>query len=59
MLARFIGKDGSMGFKTGQKYELKSKCVNNKIIVKTINDKLFCPYDSIESFLRNWEIKGN
>ena len=57
MLARFIGKDGSMGFKTGQKYELKSKCANNKIIVKTANDKLFCPYDSIESFLRNWEIK--
>lgn len=59
MLARFIGKDGSMGFKTGQKYELKSKCANNKIIVKTANDKLFCPYDSIESFLRNREIKEN
>nr|DAH62621.1 MAG TPA: hypothetical protein [Caudoviricetes sp.] len=59
MLARFIGKDGSMGFKNGEIYKLKSKCVNNKIIVKTANDKLFCPYESIESFLRNWEIKEN
>lgn len=59
MLARFIGKDGSMGFKNGEIYKLKSKCANNKIIVKTTNDKLFCPYKSIESFLRNWEIKEN
>lgn len=57
MLARFIGKNDSMGFKNGQIYKLKSKCVNNKIIVKTANDKLFCPYESIETFLRNWEIK--
>ena len=59
MLEKFIGKDGSMGFKNGEIYKLKSKCENNKIIVKTANDKLFCPYKSIESFLRNWKIKEN
>lgn len=57
MIAKFIGEDGSMGFKNGKKYDIQSKCWNNTIVVKTTNDRLSCPYGSIESFLKNWEIE--
>ena len=56
MKAKFIGKNGSMGFVTNKIYELKSTCENGHIVIRTIDKKLWCPYSSIESFLRNWEI---
>lgn len=59
MLAKFIGKDDSMGFKNGVTYEIKSKCMNDVIIIKTMDGKLWCPYKSIESFIENWDISEN
>lgn len=54
--AKFMGKDKSMGFRTGKIYYLKSKCKDNNIIVSTIDNNLWCPYSSIESFLDNWKL---
>lgn len=62
--AIFIGKD-SCGFKYGQKYELKTKCHNVNIrnepvpclcVYDRTNERHFCPYTSLESFLSNWKL---
>lgn len=52
--AKFIGANNSIGFKTGKIYELKSKCVDNVIVICTADNKLCCPYSRIETFLENW-----
>lgn len=55
--AYFKGEDGSMGYKSGKKYELHVAICKNKIIIRPTNGKLsMCPYDTLESFLNNWII---
>ena len=49
ILARFIGQDGSLGYRNGENYLLT---VRGNEIVKPIR----CPYGSVEAFLRNWEV---
>ncbi|RHM40465.1 hypothetical protein DWZ70_03045 [Mediterraneibacter gnavus] len=62
MRGKYIGRDGSMGFRTGQTYEISTeltKIYRDKKKVDVImlrSGKLFCPYDSVESILENWEI---
>lgn len=63
---RFIGKDGSLGLKTGKFYVLdihahgvwklfhKNWGVGVEIWGKN-NRKIFCPYSNIETFLANWK----
>lgn len=59
----YIGRDGSMGFRTGQKYEINTEltkiCKNKKKIdvIMLRSGKLFCPYDSVESILENWKLE--
>lgn len=55
MKAIFIGEDGSMGFKNGQTYRIRTECRENMIYVLEIHG-LFCPYSNIEAFLRNWRL---
>ena len=56
----YIGRDGSMGFRTGQTHEISTeltKIYRDKKKVDVImvrSGKLFCPYDSVESILENW-----
>lgn len=57
MLAKFIGTDGSMGFKKGKIYNINIKEQLNTIEVRTRNERLWCPYSSMEAFLKNWKIK--
>lgn len=45
--ARFVGKDGSLGYKHGQIYQL---VIEGNRIIRPIP----CPYESIEAFLNNW-----
>lgn len=52
--AKYKGKNNSVGFKTGQIYELKSQCIDNVIVIWTSDHKLSCPYSRIETFLENW-----
>lgn len=58
MIARFIGQNGSMGFKTGKKYviSLDQGGKNNWIWVKEMFGRA-CPYESIEAVARNWDIE--
>lgn len=67
MLAQFIGKT-SCGFVHNQLYHIHSTCqtlskpiFNTElrkpvICIWTDDNKLQCPYSSIEAFLRNWRI---
>ena len=60
MRGKYIGRDGSMGFRTGQTYEISTeltKIYRDKKKVDVImlrSGKLFCPYDSVESILENF-----
>lgn len=57
--AKFIGSKHpkhSMGFKHGEVYELKTKVKKDMLFVFAANDILYCPYDSMEAFLKNWDI---
>lgn len=55
MIAEFIGKDGSMGFKKGKRYQIHTVCKYNLIYVLEERG-LWCPYDIVEAILRNWKI---
>ena len=52
--ARFIGADGSLGFRNGSEYVIKIY-FGNKIYV-SCKDHLTCPYDTENALLKNWEI---
>lgn len=66
MICRFIGKT-SMGFVTGRIYTIRSDIkdiyVGGKIFGESIscicvydmNSSAWCPYQSLESVLKNWE----
>lgn len=51
--AVFVGPTESMGYKPGEEYELT---VKGMTIYPAVSLGKPCPYSSIESFLRNWEI---
>lgn len=57
MIARFIGQDGSLGFRTGKKYviTLDQGGQHNWIWVKEMFGRS-CPYESIDALERNWEL---
>jgi len=54
--AVFIGTNNSLEYKTGKKYNLKVGYHNEHISIEGNNAK-FCLYSSIESLLKNWNIK--
>ena len=66
MKGKFIGKD-SMGFKNGVKYNIRSdlKIVRKgetvfgenipSICIYDKNSKAWCPYQSLEAVMKNWE----
>lgn len=62
MKARFIGKDGSMGFEHGKVYKIytwvESKLFSRSgwLWVKDMDSNLYCPYSRLETFLNNWEL---
>lgn len=66
IIGRFVGKD-SMGFKHGNLYYLKSKTeniyLNGKntpcICLYDTKSKAWCPYQTLEGLLENWEIIEN
>lgn len=53
---KFIGKDGSMGLKRGSIHTIKTSIHKNLLWVTW--EKSFCPYKSLEAFLKNWEMVG-
>jgi hypothetical protein len=55
---RFIGQDGSMGYRYGEIYNLKiveSVAFNRNIVVEPVgHPEMRCPYRDIHTFLANW-----
>lgn len=49
MIARFIGKDWSMGLRHGRLYDIS-------IEGKEGSDNWFCPYSSFRTLTKNWDI---
>ena len=57
VIAKFIGEDGSRGFKKVTLYLLKMRITDGYIIVSSENNKsLWCPYGSLNTFLENWKV---
>ena len=56
MIAKFIGKDWSMGLRHGKLYDIsiESKEGSDMIIVRMGN--WFCPYSSFRTLTKNWDI---
>ena len=52
---RFIGKNGSMGFKYGEEYKFFTYYDAGYLYLKTTNG-LWCPYSNMEKLLENWRI---
>lgn len=52
MLARFIGADHSLGYRTGVVYNLT---VVQRWGVPSITHPTPCPYGSWDAFWKNWE----
>ena len=59
--ATFRGENGSMGFRTGEEYELevfadspKSSQIVVFLYTPSKPTRPLCPYTNIEYFLRNW-----
>ena len=55
MFASFIGTHGSMGFRSGRAYSIKT-VVSNCCIYVLEASGLWCPYESLDALLKNWEI---
>lgn len=54
MRAKFIGKDKSMGFRTGRWYNFTLVEQLGCIVLRETNG-LFCPYSNMRKLLENWE----
>jgi hypothetical protein len=55
---RFIGEDGSLGYRHGRIYRLVLAVPGHGWPIEIIDGGQFCPYDSEEAFSRNWEPVG-
>lgn len=54
--AVFKGKNGSLGYETNKEYCLEiRRGANSPIIIVQNNGDGFCEYESILSFLNNWD----
>lgn len=60
LICRFKGKNDSQGFKYGERYIIETCCrqMNGRAYIHAEDRRVkkCCPYDSIESFLENWDI---
>lgn len=52
--ATFIGQDGSLGFKTGQQYELEVEAYATLGFDQLRIEPSNCIYESLNAFLNNW-----
>lgn len=56
--AVFKGKNGSMGFRTGQEYKLWYFEKGGRFYIsRPFEDATAIPYDTIAAIKKNWEIK--
>lgn len=59
IIAKFIGKDSAQGFKKNKTYFLEVPDTSKsewKIIIQNTTGAEWCPYNSLETFLKNWKV---
>jgi hypothetical protein len=56
VIARFLGKDNSCGFRYGRIYNIKTCCERNYITLSTLDNKHKCIHGCVEAVLANWKI---
>lgn len=57
--AKFIGRDGSMGFQNGGVYQLWMFNDFGKFIISRRSmEATAIPYDTMEAIKKNWEVVG-
>lgn len=54
-LFRFIGEDGSLGYRKGKIYMLELRGRGMTELGVIIDAPVRCPYSSWEAFFENWE----
>lgn len=54
-LARFIGRDGSLGFRCGQIYEIRAYTRLDGLVMLMFRGK-GCPYKNEGKLKQNWEL---
>ncbi len=52
--ATFTGPNGSMGFRTGQLYQLHVEMPSKGLVLIRSKEHGACPYKSLQAFLLNW-----
>ena len=57
MTGVFRGKENSCGFHKGQVYDIFTYVEFGYIWVKDKNSELKCPYTTLESLLKNWNVR--
>ena len=60
MICKFIGKNGSLGLRNGEYYNINIIKKKEKILAfieKSYKYITECPYDNQDLFLKNWEIR--
>lgn len=55
--AIFKGQDGSRGFRTGQRYFIEIKVINNQVWVFSGQRAPSCPYETFGALLNNWTLE--
>lgn len=57
--ATFKGRDGSLGYRTGQTYRLTIYRSQRGVVISRPDGSGLCPYESLRAFLRNWTPASN
>jgi len=52
--AKFIGQDGSCGYKNGYEYDLLIRNNQKGVIIEDYGIAGICKYESTVAFLKNW-----
>lgn len=66
MKSVFIGSNGSMGLTKGKEYDIRvvnprGEFRSYNLVIEISRDgyKIFCPYDTLEGFIKNWNIHSD
>lgn len=56
IIAKFIGEDGSRGFRKNDYYSISITVEKEWLLVRNVEGYQSCPYDNMDKLLSNWRI---